>query len=119
VLRQRSPAEALSLANQALKVARRSPKPFERGLLTMHSLSIGSAALQASGQSDQAAGWARQALQAIPISIELRPSEKAEAAALQLRIGNRASAQQLISSLAAIGYRHPLHMAAISAKERT
>ena len=54
--------------------------------------------------------WARQALQAIPASIELRPVEQAEVAILQSRVGNRAAAQQLISALAAIGYRHPAYM---------
>ncbi|HEU5285295.1 MAG TPA: toll/interleukin-1 receptor domain-containing protein [Sphingomicrobium sp.] len=118
-LRQGAPAEALWLARQALPAARRSPKPIDRGLLAMRSLSVGSNALQALGRRDQAVALARQALQSMPPSIELRPSDKAEVATLQLRIGNRAAAQQLISSLAAIGYRHPQYLAAIKEEERT
>jgi tetratricopeptide (TPR) repeat protein len=118
-LRQGAPAEALSLARKALPAARRSPKPIDRGLLTMRSLLVGSTALQALNRRDEANTWARQALAAIPRSIELRPADMAETAILQIRIGNRAAAQQLISSLAAIGYRYPLHLAAISAEERS
>jgi tetratricopeptide (TPR) repeat protein len=106
-LRQEAPSEALSLVQEALAAARLSPKPIERSMLMFRSLSLGSAALMDLQRRADSVAWARQALQAIPASIELRPADQAEVAVLQLRVGNRAAAQQLISALAAIGYRHP------------
>jgi hypothetical protein len=97
----------LSLVQEALAAARLSPKPVERSMLMFRSLSLGSAALMDLQRRADSVAWARQALQAIPASIELRPADQAEVAVLQLRVGNRAAAQQLISALAAIGYRHP------------
>jgi eukaryotic-like serine/threonine-protein kinase len=118
-LRQNSPAEALSLVREALAAARNSPKPIERGMLSFRSLSIGSSALMALRRRDESIAWARRALQAIPGSIELRPADQAEIAVLQLRIGNRPAAQQLISTLAANGYRHPAYVAAIKTEVRS
>jgi tetratricopeptide (TPR) repeat protein len=106
-LRQDAPGEALLLVKEALAAARLSPKPIERSLMTFRSLAVGSAALMAIQRRDDSIAWAGQALKMIPASIELRPADKAEVALLQLRVGNRAAAQQLVSELAAIGYRHP------------
>jgi len=109
-LRQGAPSEALSLVQEALAAARISPKNIERSMLTFRTLSIGSAALLGLQRRADSITWARQALQAIPASIELRPADRAEVAILQLRVGNRAAAQQLISALAAIGYRYPTYV---------
>jgi hypothetical protein len=108
-LRQGAPSEALSLVQEALAAARLSPKATERSMLTFRSLSIGSAALMGLQRRAESVAWARQALQAIPSSIELRPAEQADVAILQSRVGNRAAAKQSISALAAIGYRHPAY----------
>lgn len=109
-LRQGGASEALSLVQEALGAARLSPKNIERSMLTFRSLSIGSAALMDLKRRGESLAWAREAIQAIPASIELRPADQAEVAILHLRVGNRAAAQRLISALSAVGYRHPAYM---------
>jgi hypothetical protein len=49
----------------------------------------------------------------MPASIELRPREQGAIAAIKLRLGDRRGSQELTSSLAAMGYRHPAYVAAI------
>lgn len=110
-LQKREADEALTLVTQALQGIRISPNSIDRRMLEMRVLAVGSDALQALGRRAQSAAWARQALEAIPGSIELRPTEKAIVAELHLHAGNRATAQELISSLSAMGYRHPLYFA--------
>jgi hypothetical protein len=68
----------------------------------------------AAGHREEAARWWTAALRTIPKSIELTPSEQGRVAALKLRLGDKAGAQQLISSLSEIGYRHPTYLAAIA-----
>lgn len=109
-LRQGGASEALSLVQEALGAARLSPKNIERSMLTFRALSIGSAALMDLKRRGESLAWAREAIQAIPASIELRPADQAEVAILHLRVGNRAAAQRLISALSAVGYRHPAYM---------
>ena len=112
-LAQARPEEALDLAKQSLAAARISPNPIDRGVLTFWAMSVGGNALAALGRRDQSAQWWTAALQSLPRSIELRPREQGTIAALKLRLGDRRGARQLISSLAAIGYRHPAYVAAI------
>jgi hypothetical protein len=114
-LREGEPDEALMLATQALQGVRLSPSSIDRHMLEIRVLAVGSTALQSLGRGGQSQAWARQGLQLIPRSIELRPAEKAVVAELHLRAGNRAAAQQLISSLSAMGYRHPLYRAGTAA----
>ncbi|HJS40385.1 MAG TPA: TIR domain-containing protein [Sphingomicrobium sp.] len=106
-LQENAPAEAFSLASQAVAAAQGSPKPIERGMLNFRALALGSDALAALRRRNESIAWAKRALQAIPAEIELRPAEMAMAAPLQLRIGNRAAAERMISALAAAGYRNP------------
>jgi tetratricopeptide (TPR) repeat protein len=106
-LRQGAPAEALMLAGDARSAARLSPKPVERSMLTFRALSIGSRALAAVQRRDESVTRARQAIKAIPPSVELRPADKAEVAMLQQRVGNLAAARKLTAELVAMGYRHP------------
>lgn len=114
-LAQGNSAEAVGLAKRSLAAARLSPNATDRGVLSFWSLLIGGNALAALGQREQARQWWSGALQSLPKGTELRPREKGAIAALQLRLGNAPAAQQLISSLATAGYRHPAYVAAIKA----
>ena len=104
-LRQGAAAEAFALAQEATRLAASSPKPADRASLTLAALALGSDALQALGQQDQAIALARQAIAAVPSSVELKPSEVAEFAKLQSRVGNLAAAQKLMADIAGTGYR--------------
>jgi hypothetical protein len=106
-------SQASFLARQWLSAAASSPVAIDRSLLGMRAFLIGGDALAASGQREEAKKWWSLGLRSVLKSIELRPSDQAIVAALKLRLGDRAGAQQLISSLAAMGYRHPAYIAAI------
>ena len=108
-------AEAFALANRSAAVARSSPKALSRATLTFSALAIGGNALAAAGNRDKAAVWWRTAMSNVPSASGLRPPEKAAVAALKLRLGDSAGAQELISWLAGIGYRHPAYIAALKA----
>jgi hypothetical protein len=110
--------EAFNSARQSVAAAQSTPKPLDRAMFTFRSLAMAGNALATTGKRDQAAKAWNAALRAVPKAIELRPYEQGELAALKLRVGDRAGAQQLISSLAAIGYRHPTYLASISAAGR-
>ncbi len=112
-LSQGRPEEGFDLAKQSLAAARISPNPIDRGVLSFWAMSVGGNALAALGHRDESARWWTAALQSMPRSIELRPREQGMIAALKLRLGDRRGARQLISSLAAMGYRHPAYVAAI------
>jgi tetratricopeptide (TPR) repeat protein len=112
-LAQGDAQQALSLSRQWLAAARTSPSAIERAALSFRAMAAAGDALAAAGRNDEAARWWAEALKSVPRSTELRPSEQATLAALELRAGDRAGAEQLISSLAAIGYRHPIYLAAI------
>jgi tetratricopeptide (TPR) repeat protein len=105
--------ESLNLARQSLAAARLSPNPVQRGMSSFWSLIAGGNALAASGRRDDARKWWTAAIQSLPRQAELRPREQAAIATLKLRLGDRAGAQQLMSSLAGIGYRHPAYFAAV------
>jgi len=115
-LAQGDSQQALSFARQWLAAARSSPSVTERGALSFRALAAAGDALAAAGRNNEAALWWTAALRAVPRSTELRPSEQATLAALELRAADRARAQQLISSLAAMGYRHPAYVAAIKSE---
>ena len=118
-LSQGNPGEALELAKQSLAAARTSPKAVDRGLLIFSSLLDGGEALAASGRRNDALRWWTAANQSIPKSIELEPSDQGGLAAVKLRLGDRAGAQQLINSLNAIGYRHPRYLALVGQRRPT
>jgi hypothetical protein len=80
---------------------------------SMRALTTGGDALALSGRRDEAVKWWTSALRMVPRSIGLRPSEQAAVAGLRLRLGDRAGAQPLISTLATVGYRHPAYVAAL------
>jgi tetratricopeptide (TPR) repeat protein len=106
-LKQNRPEEALTAAQQATRIARSTEVPVDRATQTLVTASLESDALEAVGRHDDAIAIAREAIRTLPASMELRPSEISEVAKLQGRIGNRAAAQQLLSQLAAMGYRRP------------
>ncbi|HKX92423.1 MAG TPA: TIR domain-containing protein [Sphingomicrobium sp.] len=112
-LAQGSANEAFELARQSLAAARATPKTTERAMLTFWALTAGGEALAAAGRHDEAARWWKTAQGTIPNNIELMPSEQGALAAIKLRLGDRAGAQQLMASLAAMGYRHPRYLAQI------
>jgi len=112
-LAQGSAEEALALARQSLAAARLSPNPSQRGVLSFWALAVGGNAMAATGQREEARKWWTAALQSFPKSTELRPREQGMIAAIKLRLGDRGGSQQLTSSLAAMGYRHPAYVAAI------
>jgi tetratricopeptide (TPR) repeat protein len=100
-------SQALAIARQSLAAARSSPKPFVRAIQSSRALAIGGSAEAALGNRNEAVRWWSAALSAIPSSIELRPREQSEVAAIHTRLGNRGEAQQLNSALASMGYRYP------------
>jgi len=112
-LAQGSAEEALGLARQSLAAARLSPNPTQRGVLSFWALAVGGNAMAATGRREEALKWWTAALQSFPKSTELRPREQGMIAAIKLRLGDRGGSQQLTSSLAAMGYRHPAYVAAI------
>ena len=112
-LAQGSAEEALGLAQQALAAARLSPNLTQRGVLSFWALAAGGNAAAATGRREDARKWWTAALQSFPKSTELRPREQGAIAAIKLRLGDRGGSQQLTSSLAAMGYRHPAYVAAI------
>ena len=112
-LAQGSAEEALGLARQSLAAARLSPNPTQRGVLSFWALAVGGNAMAATGRREEALTWWTAALQSFPKSTELRPREQGMIAAIKLRLGDRGGSQQLTSSLAAMGYRHPAYVAAI------
>ena len=107
------PGQAFDLAKQSLAAARMTPKPIERGMLSFWAFYTGASALAAANRRGEATKWWAAAAQSIPKGIELAPSEQGGLATIELQLGNRASAQRLISTLSAIGYRHPRYLAAI------
>jgi tetratricopeptide (TPR) repeat protein len=113
-LKQSRPEEALAVAQEATRMARSTEVALDRASLILVTASLESDALEAVGRRGDGIAVAREAIRkqpaairTLPASMELRPSEIAEVAKLQGRIGNRAAAQQLISQLAAMGYRRP------------
>jgi tetratricopeptide (TPR) repeat protein len=104
-LREAKAAQALSLATVALQQARAGPKANNRASLMMQSLLLRSDALKTLGREQEAVADAGRAIDSLPPGMELKPSEMAQVAALQLRLGKRGEAQKLTSRLAAMGYR--------------
>ncbi len=107
-----SPAEAAQFATMAIAAARAAPPSYDGRLLLFESLAVGGNALALMKRGPEAAKWWRAALAALPKSIELRPREQALIALTHLRLGNRREAERMMSSLAAMGYRHPAYVAA-------
>jgi len=112
-LSQGRPEEGLDLAKQSLAAARMSPNAIDRGVLSFWAMSVGGNAVATLGRRDESVRWWTAALKSMPASIELRPREQGAIAALKLRLGDRRGSQQLTSSLAAMGYRHPAYVAAV------
>ncbi|MEJ7776041.1 MAG: TIR domain-containing protein [Sphingomicrobium sp.] len=99
--------EALALAHRSLAAARTSPKSAERAMLSFAALATGGQVLAEAGMRGEAVRWWRAAVSAIPPSVQVKPSEKADLAAVQLKLGNAAAARRLVAELDSIGYRYP------------
>jgi tetratricopeptide (TPR) repeat protein len=111
-----NPAEAAQLAKLAIAAARSAPPSHDGRLLLFESFAVGGNAFAQLNRRDEAVKWWQAALTHIPKSIELRPREQALIAMTHVRLGNRREAERLMSSLAAIGYRHPAYVAAAKAQ---
>ena len=112
-LAQGDAPQAVGLSRQWLAAARSSPLPIDRRMLGFRALATGGDALAAAGQRTEAAKWWSAAVQAVPQSTALRPSEQAALIKVKYETGDRAGARKLITSLTAIGYRHPTYVATI------
>lgn len=110
------PDDALNLARQSLSAAQTSAKVMARDILMFRALALGGDALAAAGRRDQAIQWWTAATRSIARTAELRPTDQGILAAIKLRLGDRDGAHQLMSSLAAMGYRHPGYLAAVRAE---
>ena len=106
-------AQAVDLSRQWLAAARSSPLAVDRQMLGFRALATGGDALAAAGRRDEAAKWWTAAARSVPQSSMLRPSEQATLVRVKLEIGDRPGAQQLVSSMTAIGYRHPAYVTTI------
>ena len=110
------PAEALQLARSALAAASSSPNPIDRGTMVLRSLALGGDALELLNRHDEAVKWWQTALTKTPKSVVLHPREQGLIALAHSHLGNSRKAERMMSSLAAIGYRHPAYVAAAKAK---
>ena len=110
------PAAAFQLAKEALNAARSSPNVIDRSTMVFRSMAMGGNALALLNRRDEAVRWWQAALTSIPKSIELRPREQALIALTHARLGNSREAQRMMSSLAAMGYRHPAYVTAAKAQ---
>ncbi len=107
-----NPDEAIQLARTATAAARAAPPSHDGRLLLFESFAVGGNALALLNRRAEAVKWWQTALASIPKSIELRPREQALIALTHSRLGNAGEAQRMMSSLAAMGYRHPAYVAA-------
>ena len=99
--------EAVSLARQALVLARTEKYSFDRAFaIATAELTLGDALKQA-GQADAAQGAYERALGSWPTNVEERPRELADHVILLRRLGQQDNARKLGERLAAMGYRHP------------
>ena len=103
-------AEALRLAKQSAALARTSPEPVSRAIMSFHAFAIGGNALAAAGANNEASAWWRAAVASMPGSIQLRPREQADLAVVEQRLGNTAEVQRLAGTLDAMGYRDPAYV---------
>ena len=109
-LAQGSAVQGLELAKMSVTLSRSSPTPAVGAILNFRALAIGGDALAAAGDRSRAVIWWRAAVASIPTSMELKPREQANLAAVQFRLGNTAEAQRLVARLETIGYRDPAYV---------
>ncbi len=99
--------DAVSLAQQAVPLARTEQNPVSRQLeLASAELLLGEA-LNAVGRGDAARGAYERALAAWPKGIEEEPRDMAERAILLRRLNRKAEFNEVSRRLSAMGYRHP------------
>jgi tetratricopeptide (TPR) repeat protein len=92
---------------EGLAIARQLQAGAGKGLWAFRALSTAGDAQAALGNRAAAGEYWTLAVTGLPRGVELRPSERAEVAAVQMRRGKRGDAQRLASELSAIGYRYP------------
>jgi tetratricopeptide (TPR) repeat protein len=97
--------QALSLARQALVLARTEKDPIDRGFETAAAEMTLGDALSRDGQREVARGAYQRALAAWPKGIEEPPRDRAARAVLLRQLGRRGEAETLSAALQSIGYR--------------
>ena len=111
-IRAGAAAEALSLAQRGLAMARTEKDPVDRAMAVALAEKLLGDALTTAGQSDAALGAYRRALASWPKRIEERPRTLADHAILLRRVGRTADADALDRRLREMGYRPPDYLAA-------
>lgn len=104
-----APAEALSLARQAIALAERSrgSNRVERGIAVARSHELAGDSLARLGRPAQAQASWRRAAGEWPKQVPLRPLHLAQQAVLLRKLGDVGGAGALAAKLDAMGYRHP------------
>lgn len=104
-------AEAVSLAQRGLAVARTEKDPVDRAMVVARAEKLLGDALAEAGQADAALGAYQRALSSWPGNIEEEPRTLADRAFLLRRVGRKADADALDARLRTMGYRHPDYLA--------
>ena len=104
-------AEAVSLAQRGLAVARTEKDPVDRAMVVARAEKLLGDALAKAGQADAALGAYQRALSSWPGNIEEEPRTLADRAFLLRRVGRKADADALDARLRTMGYRHPDYLA--------
>jgi len=107
-LRAGSTVEAQNLAQETLALARTEPNPVDRGFHVSTAEHLLGDTLTQAGNRGAARGAYERALAAWPRDVEYRPKQLASQAALLMRLGRRAEANQIARRLNAMGYRAPV-----------
>lgn len=113
-LRSGDPNEAVSLAREALALARVEKNPIDRSFAVATAERGLGDALQAVGQQSAARGAYQRALDAWPRSVEQRPFELADYAGLLRRLNRSGEFAAVRKQLDAMGFRHPGYRRALS-----
>ena len=111
-------AQAFSFARNGLVAAQASPNAGDRAVLSFLLLSTGGKAMEMMGRQAEAAKWFAAGQNRVRSGIQLRPTELAELAIVQTRLGGARAAAHATRRLQAMGYRHPAFVAAVQTKER-
>ena len=111
-MRSGAASEAVSMAQQALAIARTEKNLVDRELAISLAEKLLGDAHTVAGQSDVALGAYQRALASWPKDVEERPRTLADHAILLRRVGQAAEADALDQRLRAVGYRAPGDLAA-------
>ncbi len=105
--------QAVSLARQAVAIARTEKRSTVQAIALARSEMILAESLAKSGQGEAARTAYQRALAAWPTSISEQPAELADHVILLRRLGRTDDAQPMIGRLRAMGYRQPDYVRAV------